>query len=100
MNIKPLADRVIVKPAEVEEKTEGGLLLPDAAKEIPLTGVVLAVGSGTLHNGERIPLEVETGDIIFWSKHSGIDIDVSGVSYLVIPERDILAVYKKDNNNE
>jgi chaperonin GroES len=92
-NIKPLADRVLVRPAEREEVTKGGIVLPDTAKEKPQMGKVLAVGSGRLlENGERQALEVKEGDTILFSKYAGTEIKVEGETLLLISDRDILAI--------
>lgn len=95
MNLKPLGDRVIVKPSESEAKTKSGIVLPDSAKEKPQEGKVVAVGSGKYEEGERIPLEVKTGDKIIYSKYGGTEVKVDDVEYLILSERDILAVVSK-----
>jgi len=92
-NIKPLADRVLLRLVEREERTKGGILLPDTAKEKPQMGKVLAVGSGRLlENGQRQPLDVKEGDTILFSKFAGTEIKVDGEELMLINERDILAV--------
>lgn len=92
-NIKPLADRVLVRPVEREERTKGGILLPDTAKEKPQLGKVLAVGAGRmLENGQRQPLDVKEGDTVLFSKYAGTELKVDGEEMLLIGERDILAV--------
>lgn len=92
-NIKPLADRVLVRPQEREERTKGGIVLPDTAKEKPQMGKVLAAGPGRLlENGQRVALEVKEGDTILFSKYAGTEIKVDGEDLLLINERDILAV--------
>lgn len=91
--IKPLADRVVVKPLEAEEKTRGGILLPDTAKEKPQEGKVVAVGPGrVLDSGQKVPVEVKVGDIIFYSRYGGQEIKIGDDEYLILSERDILAV--------
>jgi chaperonin GroES len=91
--IKPLADRILVQPVEREERTKGGIYLPDTAKEKPQMGKVVAVGSGRLlENGERQPLDVREGDTILFSKYAGTELKVDGQDVLIISERDILAV--------
>ncbi|HYF90773.1 MAG TPA: co-chaperone GroES [Symbiobacteriaceae bacterium] len=91
--IKPLADRVLVRPIEQEERTKAGIVLPDTAKEKPQMGKVLAVGTGRLlENGERQPLDVKEGDRILFSKYSGTEIKVDDEKLLLISERDILAI--------
>lgn len=92
-NIKPLADRVLVRPQEREERTKGGIVLPDTAKEKPQMGKVLAVGQGRLlENGQRVALEVREGDAVLFSKYSGTEVKVDDEDLLLINERDILAV--------
>lgn len=92
-NIKPLADRVLVRPQEREERTKGGIVLPDTAKEKPQLGKVLAVGQGRLlENGERVAMEVKVGDTILFSKYAGTEIKVDDEDLLLIGERDILAI--------
>lgn len=92
-NIKPLADRVLVRPQEREERTKGGIVLPDTAKEKPQMGKVLAVGPGRLlENGQRVAMDVKEGDTILFSKYAGTELKVDGEDLLLINERDILAV--------
>ena len=88
MNIKPLADRVLVKPAPAEEKTLGGIIIPDTAKEKPLQGSVLAVGNGT--KDEEMVLKA--GDTVLYGKYSGTEIDLEGEKYLIMRQSDVLAV--------
>jgi chaperonin GroES len=91
--LKPLGDRVIIELVESEEKTASGIVLPDSAKEKPQEGRVVAVGTGrVLDNGERVALEVSTGDRIIFSKYSGTEVKYEGAEYLVLRENDILAV--------
>mgnify|MGYP001029502485 CR=1 FL=1 len=95
MNIKPLSDHVVVKVLETEEKTKSGIVLPDTAKEKPQKGEVMAVGPGRiLDNGTRVPLEVKVGDKVIFSKYGGNEIKFNNEEYLILTERDILAVYK------
>lgn len=92
-HLKPLADRILVQPLEREERTKGGIFLPDTAKEKPQMGKVLAVGAGrVLDNGERQPLEVREGNTILFAKYAGTELKVDGQDVLIISERDILAV--------
>lgn len=92
-NVKPLADRILVRPVEREERTKGGIVLPDTAKEKPQMGKVLAVGSGRLlENGQRVALDVKPGDSVLYSKYAGTEIKVDGEEMLLISERDILAI--------
>ena len=88
MNIKPLADRVLVKPAAAEEKTVAGIIIPDPAKEKPLTGEVLAVGNGT--KDEEMVLKV--GDTVLYGKYSGNEVELDGEKYLIMRQSDVLAV--------
>lgn len=91
--IRPLADRVVLKPITAEEKTSGGIVLPDTAKDKPQEGEVVAVGTGRiLDNGTKVPLEVKVGDRVIFSKYSGTEFKLEGVEYLVLRESDILAV--------
>ena len=91
MNIKPLADRVLVKPAPSEEKTIGGIIIPDTAKEKPLQGEVLAVGAGT--KDEEMVLKA--GDSVLYGKYSGTEVELDGEKYLIMRQNDILAVVEK-----
>ncbi|GAB5603883.1 MULTISPECIES: co-chaperone GroES [Thermus] len=91
--IKPLGDRVVVKRIEEEPKTKGGIVLPDTAKEKPQKGKVIAVGSGRiLENGQKVPLEVKEGDIVVFAKYGGTEIEIDGEEYVILSERDLLAV--------
>jgi chaperonin GroES len=92
MKLKPLGDRLIVKAIDEEETTASGILLPDTAKEKPQKGEVLAVGDGKLDdNGTRVPLDVEAGDTVLYSKYGGTEIKVDGEDLLVLRESDVLA---------
>lgn len=88
MNIKPLADRVLVKPAAAEEKTVGGIIIPDTAKEKPLKGEVIAVGNGT--KDEEMLLKA--GDQILYGKYAGTEIELEGTNYLIMRQSDVLAI--------
>jgi chaperonin GroES len=90
MNIKPLADRVLVLPAPAEEKTIGGIIIPDTAKEKPLKGEVIAVGNGT--KDEEMILKV--GDTVLYGKYAGTELEFEGEKYLIMRQSDILAVLK------
>lgn len=93
LTLKPLADRVVVKKLEAEEKTAGGIVLPDSAKEKPQQGEILAAGPGRFdEKGNRQPMEVKVGDKILFAKYSGTEVKIDGVEYLILAERDILAV--------
>ena len=92
-NLKPLGERVVVKAAPAEEKTKSGIVLPDSAKERPQEGTVVAVGTGrVLDNGHKVPLEVAIGDKIIYSKYGGTEVKLGGEEYIILAERDILAV--------
>ncbi|MCS7059514.1 MAG: co-chaperone GroES [Meiothermus sp.] len=91
--LRPLGDRVVVKRIEEEPKTKGGIVLPDTAKEKPQKGKVIAVGSGrTLENGTKVPLEVKEGDVVVFAKYGGTEIEIDGEEYIILSERDLLAV--------
>jgi len=91
--LKPLADRVVVKVLESEEKTKGGIFLPDTAKEKPQQAKVVAVGPGkVLEDGTRVSVEVKEGDVVLFAKYAGTEVKIDGTEYLVIGEKDILAV--------
>lgn len=94
MEIKPLGDRVVVKDIEVEEETtESGIVLPESAKEEPQEGEVVAVGEGKkLDNGERLTMDVSEGDRVIYGKYAGTEIEFDGEEYLVISEKDVLAI--------
>ncbi len=95
MKLKPLGDHVVVKPLESEEKTKSGIVLPDTAKEKPQEGKVVAIGSGRYEDGEKIPLEVKVGDKIIYAKYGGSEIKLDGNDYLILSERDVLAIIGK-----
>ncbi|MCD6093640.1 MAG: co-chaperone GroES [Candidatus Omnitrophica bacterium 4484_213] len=93
MNLKPLGDHIIVKRLEAENKTKGGIVIPDTAKEKPQQGKVIAVGKGkVLEDGKVIPLEVKKGDRILFGKYSGDEIKIDLEDYLIIRESDVLAI--------
>jgi chaperonin GroES len=93
MKLKPLNDRVIVTREEKEQKTAGGIIIPDTAKEKPQEGKIVAAGPGKLDdNGKRIPMEVKKGDRILFSKYAGTEIKIDGVEHIFMKEDDILAV--------
>jgi chaperonin GroES len=96
INLKPLADRVIVKPAEPEEKTKGGIILPDTAKEKPIEGTIIAVGPGKVsEDGKAVKMEVKEGDKVLYGKYSGTEVTVEGEDYLIMRESDIFAIVGK-----
>ncbi len=93
MKMKPLADRVVIKPSPAEEKTKGGIILPDTAKEKPVMGEVVAVGPGKVtDDGKKILPEVKVGDKVLYGKYSGTEVTVDGEEYLFMREADIFAI--------
>ena len=93
--LKPLHDKVVVQKLEPEEKTSGGILLPDSTKEKPQEGKVIAVGPGAIDDkGQRKPIDVKEGDLVLYAKYSGTEIKIDGVEYLILSDKDILAVIK------
>ena len=93
MKIKPLGDRVLIKPSEEEEKSKGGIVLPDTAKEKPQRGEIVAIGEGKkTEGGKTIALSVKVGNKVLYGKYSGTEISVSGEEYLIMREEDILAI--------
>ena len=92
-NVKPLGDKVLVKPNTSDEKTAGGIVLPDSAKERPQEGTVVSVGSGrVLDNGQKVEIGVKEGDVVIYSKYGGTEIKIEGVEHLILDESSILAV--------
>jgi len=93
VNIKPLGDRVVIKPIEKEEMTKSGIVLPDTAKEKPQEGEVIAVGEGRmLENGEKVDLSVKVGNKVIYAKYAGTELKRDDQEYLIISEKDILAI--------
>ena len=93
MKVKPLHDRVIVKRIEEDEKTKGGIIIPDTAKEKPIEGKVVAVGNGKiLEDGKRVSLEVKEGDRVLFGKYAGTEIQIEGEEHLIMREDDIVAI--------
>ena len=93
--IKPLGDRVIVKPKEAEEKTKGGIILPDTAKEKPVEGTIVAAGAGKVtDDGKTIALLVKVGDVVLYGKYSGTEVKIEGEDYLIMRESDIYGIVK------
>lgn len=93
MKIRPLNDRILVKRVESEEKTAGGIIIPDSAKEKPAEGEIIAIGAGKLNDkGERIAMEVKAGDRVLFSKYGGTDVKIDGEDYLIMREDDILGI--------
>ncbi|HXG37750.1 MAG TPA: co-chaperone GroES [Bacteroidota bacterium] len=96
MQLKPLADRVVVKPSKAEEKTKGGIIVPDTAKEKPVWGEVIAAGPGrTTEDGKHIPMEVKVGDRVLYGKYSGTEVTIDGEELLIMRESDIFALMPK-----
>ena len=93
MNIRPLADRVLIKPAAAEEKTLGGIIIPDSAKEKPLKGEIVAVGNGTKDE----EMVVKVGDNVLYGKYAGTEIELDGEKYLIMRQADVLAIWKDRN---
>ena len=93
MKVKPLADRVIVKPAEAEEKTASGIIIPDTAKEKPMKGEIIAVGKGkTADDGKFVAMELKVGDKVLYGKYSGTEVTIDGEDYLIMRESDVYAI--------
>ncbi|HEY6437384.1 MAG TPA: co-chaperone GroES [Ignavibacteriaceae bacterium] len=93
LKLNPLADRVVVQPAEAEEKTKGGIFLPDTAKEKPVEGSIVATGPGKVaDNGEVVKMSVKVGDKVLYGKYSGTEITIDGEEYLIMRESDIFAI--------
>ncbi|CAM3911861.1 MULTISPECIES: co-chaperone GroES [Alicyclobacillus] len=93
--VKPLADRVVVRPLSREEKTASGIVLPDTAKEKPQEGEVIAVGPGRFEDGKRVELEVKVGDRVIYSKYAGTEVKIDNDELLILRESDILAIVEK-----
>src|ERR1700694_1202324 len=93
MNLRPLGDRVVVKPVERKEKTKSGIVIPDTAKEKPQQGIVEAVGTGRiLDSGQKVPMELKVGDKVLYAKYAGNEFKPDDVEYMIISEKDVLAV--------
>lgn len=92
MQVKPLADRVMVKPLEEMEVKKGGIIIPDTAKERPMQGEVVEVGPGKVEDGKKIAMEVKKGDRVLYGKYSGTEVTINDVEYLIMRESDILAI--------
>lgn len=96
VSIKPLEDRVVVQQVEAEQKTASGLVLPDAAKEKPCEGKVVAVGPGRIdEKGNRVPMDVAVGDLVVYSKYGGTEVKFGGEEYLILSARDLLAIVER-----
>jgi chaperonin GroES len=93
MDIKPLSDRILVKAFEEDEMKKGGIIIPDTAKEKPQKGEVMAIGPGRLtDDGERLPMEVKTGDTVLYGKYSGSEVTIDDDKYIILRESDVLAI--------
>jgi chaperonin GroES len=95
MHVKPLSDRVVVKPLEELEVKKGGIIIPDTAKERPMQGEILEAGPGRVEDGKKVPMEVKKGDRILYGKYSGNEVTIDNVEYLIMRESDILAILEK-----
>ena len=95
VNIKPLEDRIVVTVLESEQTTASGIVIPDTAKEKPQEGTVLAVGPGRFEHGQRLPLDIQEGDTVIFSKYGGTEIKLGTDEYLILSARDVLAVVNK-----
>ena len=101
LKLRPLADRVVIKPLEREEMTKSGIVLPDTAKEKPQEGTVEAVGNGRYNeqSGSRVELDVKVGDRVMYAKYAGSEVKIDEVEYLILSEKDILAVVGNGSSN-
>lgn len=95
VKIKPLEDRIVVQANEAETTTASGIVIPDTAKEKPQEGTVIAVGPGRFEDGQRVPLDVNVGDTVMYSKYGGTEVKYGGEEYLVLSARDVLAIIEK-----
>ena len=96
MKLIPLEDRIVVKPQDAEEKTAGGIVLPDAAREKPLMGKVISVGAGkVLDNGSRAAMSVKKNDVVLYGKYSGSDVKIDGEDYKILRESEVLGIVEK-----
>ncbi|HRK20673.1 MAG TPA: co-chaperone GroES [Fimbriimonadaceae bacterium] len=99
MKLQPLHDRLILEAAAKEERTAGGIILPDSAQEKPAKGTVLAVGPGkTLDNGKKSPVDIKVGDVVLYGKYSGTEVTVSGEDYIILRADDVLAVVEGEKS--
>jgi chaperonin GroES len=99
MNFRPLHDRVLVQPLDGEEKTVGGIIIPDTAKEKPSEGKVIAVGPGAkTEDGKILPMEVKVGDLVLFGKWSGTEVKIDGVEFSIMKESDIMGIMSKKKN--
>jgi chaperonin GroES len=95
VTLKPLEDRIVVQALAAEQTTASGLVIPDTAKEKPQEGKVVAVGPGRFENGNRLPLDVQVGDVVIFSKYGGTEVKYNGEEFLILSARDVLAVVNK-----
>ncbi len=101
MNIRPLGDRIVVERIEQDEKTSGGIIIPDTAKEKPKQGKVLAVGPGAKdESGKRIPMDVSVGEIVLFTQWAGSEIKIDGKEYLVLKESDVIGIVEEGNSKK
>jgi chaperonin GroES len=101
MNLRPLGDRVVVKPVDKEERTKSGIVLPDTAKEKPQEGIVKAVGTGRiLDNGTKVPMELKVGDKVLYAKYAGNEFKVDEIEYLIVSEKDVLAIVGANGHSD
>ena len=101
MKIKPLQDRILVQRVEEEQTTKGGIIIPDTAKEKPIEGKIVAVGSGRVgDDGKKIPLEVKKGDRVLFGKYGGTEVKIEGVEYLIMREEDVLGIIEESKYTE
>ncbi len=101
MNFRPLHDRVLVQPLDGEEKTAGGIIIPDTAKEKPSEGKIIAVGPGAkTEDGKILPMEVKVGDLVLFGKWSGTEVKIDGVEYSIMKESDIMGIMSKKKINK
>jgi len=94
MKVQPLYDRVLLKRIEIKEQNKGGIIIPDTAKEKPMEGKVIAVGSGRLEKGERVKLEVKVGDKVLFGKYAGQEIKIDDVEHIILKEEEVLGIIK------
>jgi chaperonin GroES len=94
MKVQPLYDRILLKRIEAKEQKKGGIIIPDTAKEKPMEGKVIAVGSGRLEKGERIPLEVKVGDTVLFGKYAGTEIKIDDKEHVILREDEVLGIIK------
>jgi len=94
MKVQPLYDRILLKRVEMKEQKKGGIIIPDSAKEKPMEGKVIAVGSGRIEKGERVPLEVKVGDTVLFGKYAGTEIKIDNTEHVIVREDEVLGIIK------